>query len=279
MNNNQMDKAGEFFMIGYKRSLHEQGDYGSQHLMNDIEKLANKYRDSNNSEPGGKLLQDGLEISKASLGEDGMLTREWLMRLSTYFLLAGQRENARRVNQELIESVTKPGMSIAKNTADDLITLARLLRKRGYSQDAGKIERRLKEFESQQCGGTTSTTTVRAANRSRTDRSMADLGVVGFKFILTVGRPPTVQWVFPASPAALARLRSGDQILQIDGAQTNNLTKENIYDMLTGKPGTKVHLGMSRTNTPFDVTLTRVSVNEFQKLDPEIWRDYQRNRF
>lgn len=151
INNNQLDKAEELYIAGYKSSLHERGDYSSLRLMSDIEQFANKYRLSNDVESGAKLLQTALDMTKAELGEDGTLTRAWLMKLSSYYVLAGEHEKAKRMSQELIASVTKPGMSIAKTTSDDMTVLARLLREKGYSTEAGKIENRLKVLDYQQC--------------------------------------------------------------------------------------------------------------------------------
>ena len=60
------------------------------------------------------------------------------------------------------------------------------------------------------------------------------------------------------TPAAKAGLQPGDLIVAVDGKDTGGMTIEEVVDVLRGKPGTAVKLGISRgAKTPFEVTLTR----------------------
>ena len=60
------------------------------------------------------------------------------------------------------------------------------------------------------------------------------------------------------TPAAKAGLQPGDLIVAVDGKDTGGMTIEEVVDVLRGKPGTTVKLGISRgAKTPFEVTLTR----------------------
>jgi len=61
------------------------------------------------------------------------------------------------------------------------------------------------------------------------------------------------------TPAAKAGLQPGDLIVAVGGKDTEGMTIEEVVDVLRGKPGTAVKLGISRgAKTPFEVTLTRI---------------------
>jgi carboxyl-terminal processing protease len=61
---------------------------------------------------------------------------------------------------------------------------------------------------------------------------------------------PEVTTVFPASPAAAAKLHVGDKIAAIDNKQTMDLPVDTIMAMLSGTPGSKIKLQILRDNDP-----------------------------
>lgn len=74
--------------------------------------------------------------------------------------------------------------------------------------------------------------------------------------VLTVVQP------IPDSPAIEAGIQPDDQILQVDGTSTQDLSVEEAAAMIRGKAGTTVDLLIHRNDTaPFVVTLTRQPIN------------------
>lgn len=74
--------------------------------------------------------------------------------------------------------------------------------------------------------------------------------------VLTVVQP------IPDSPAIEAGIQPDDQILQVDGTPTQDLSVEEAAAMIRGKAGTTVDLLIHRNDTaPFVVTLTRQPIN------------------
>jgi carboxyl-terminal processing protease len=75
------------------------------------------------------------------------------------------------------------------------------------------------------------------------------------------GRWPSVEEVFPESPAARAGLAPGDLITEIGGVDTATLDQQAIVERLRGPPGTRVAITVRRASSTFGVTLTRAIVN------------------
>lgn len=105
-----------------------------------------------------------------------------------------------------------------------------------------------------------------------TQAANSGLGIIGVKFIMGFGRPPTINRVFPGTPAAEAGMRPRDVIIAVDGIPTFGLSKDEVYSMIVGKPNTEVTISFQR-NRDFQVRkLTRMDL--YQIPDPQVRRDY-----
>lgn len=102
----------------------------------------------------------------------------------------------------------------------------------------------------------------------------SEVGIVGLKFVIASGKLPEIATTFPDAPAYNAGLSAHDVITQVDGISTNGLGKEDLYQMLVGKPGTKVSITIQRGNATFVKTLTRMNSKQFSKAHPAIWNLY-----
>lgn len=98
------------------------------------------------------------------------------------------------------------------------------------------------------------------------------IGIIGVKFVLTLGRPPVINRVFPGTPSATVGLRNGDIIIAVDGVPTLGLTKEEVYQMIVGSPGTPVTVTVMRNGDYLPRTMTRMDFNDI--TDPIVRRDY-----
>jgi hypothetical protein len=86
------------------------------------------------------------------------------------------------------------------------------------------------------------------------------------------GGVPKVISPIDDTPAAHAGLQPGDLIVSVDGQSTHGMDLTKIVRTLRGSPGSQVTLSISRgTNAPFDVTLTRSTIqvqSVKSKLEP-----------
>jgi len=98
------------------------------------------------------------------------------------------------------------------------------------------------------------------------------LGIIGLKFAIYLGRTPIIYQVFPETPAAAAGLQPRDTIIAIDGIPTFGLSKNEVYNMIVGKPGTEVTLSYTHNRNFQTRTLIRMDVNAIP--DPRVRRDY-----
>ncbi|MGH9547827.1 MAG: S41 family peptidase [Terriglobales bacterium] len=115
-----------------------------------------------------------------------------------------------------------------------------------------------------------------ANNDSKLDASVeSGVGIIGVKFVLAFGRPPVINRVFPGTPAANVGLRNGDVIVAVDGVPTFGLSKEEVYQMIVGTPGTPVTLSVSRAGDFIARTMNRMDFNDL--TDPAVRRDYLLN--
>jgi S1-C subfamily serine protease len=100
----------------------------------------------------------------------------------------------------------------------------------------------------------------------------AGLGIIGLKFAVYFGRTPVIYQVFSGTPAAAAGLKPRDTIIAVDGIPTFGLSKNEVYNMIVGKPGTEVTISYTHNHDYQTRTLTRMDVNEIP--DPRVRRDY-----
>ncbi len=103
-------------------------------------------------------------------------------------------------------------------------------------------------------------------------QAQSSIGIIGVKFIATYGRPPVINEVFPNTPADRVGLRVQDVIVAVDGVPTSGLTKDEVFDLIVGTPGTQVSLSILRNGDYSAVSCTRMDINEL--IDPRIRRDY-----
>jgi hypothetical protein len=114
-----------------------------------------------------------------------------------------------------------------------------------------------------------------AKNNSMGAQVESGIGIIGVKFVMFIGRPPVINRVFPATPAAQMGLQVNDMIVAVDGVPTFGLTKEEVYDMIVGAPGSPVTLSIKRAGDYIAVTMTRMDLNDL--TDPFVRRDYMMN--
>jgi len=105
-------------------------------------------------------------------------------------------------------------------------------------------------------------------------QSVPDLGILGIKFLKENGKLPQIARVFPGTPAERSHLQKGDCITAVDGVPTVNLTKDEMYDLLVGTPGTRVRLDIQRGKTAFHTELTRMPCKIFARTRPDVWKMY-----
>ncbi|MBI2809894.1 MAG: PDZ domain-containing protein [Candidatus Melainabacteria bacterium] len=98
------------------------------------------------------------------------------------------------------------------------------------------------------------------------------IGIIGVKFVLGFGLPPTINKVFPGTPAHNAGLRDKDIIIAVDGVPTSGLTKEEVYAMIVGLPDTPVTVSVMRNGDFMPKTMNRMDFNDIP--DPDVKRDY-----
>ncbi|MBS1954673.1 MAG: PDZ domain-containing protein [Cyanobacteria bacterium SZAS-4] len=103
-------------------------------------------------------------------------------------------------------------------------------------------------------------------------QAQTGVGIIGVKFVLGMGLPPTINRVFPGTPAHNAGLRDKDIIIAVDGVPTSGLTKEEVYAMIVGLPDTPVTVSVMRNGDFLPKTMNRMDFNDIP--DPEVKRDY-----
>ncbi len=113
---------------------------------------------------------------------------------------------------------------------------------------------------------------VKDENSALKAQAESSIGIVGVKFVATLGHPPVINEVFPNTPAQQVGLRLQDMIVAVDGVPTSGLTKDEVFDLIVGTPGTQVSLSILRNGDYQVVTCTRMDINELN--DPRVRRDY-----
>jgi carboxyl-terminal processing protease len=71
---------------------------------------------------------------------------------------------------------------------------------------------------------------------------------------------PTITGTVPGSPAALAGLQAGDQIVKVGDKDMKGITADQASTLIQGPDGTKVMLTISRGGQTFPVTITRAEI-------------------
>lgn len=103
-------------------------------------------------------------------------------------------------------------------------------------------------------------------------QAQSSIGIVGVKFISTVGHAPVINLVFPGTPAQKVGFQVNDVIVAVDGVPTTGLSKDEIFDLIVGTPGTSVTISINRRGEFMPITCTRMDINEL--TDPRVRRDY-----
>jgi C-terminal processing protease CtpA/Prc len=103
-------------------------------------------------------------------------------------------------------------------------------------------------------------------------QATSGFGIIGVKFVLAPGKPPIINRVFAGTPAAKVGMRPDDAIVAVDGVPTFGLTKEEVYDLIIGSPGTTVSVSIMRDGDFHVVSCTRMDLNDIP--DPIVRKDY-----
>lgn len=124
-------------------------------------------------------------------------------------------------------------------------------------------------------GAKTATTTPLksgASNGILQSQATSGFGIIGVKFILANGNPPVINRVFTGTPADKVGMHPTDVIVAVDGVPTQGLSKEEVYDLIIGSPGTPVNVSIMSHGDFRVVTCVRMDINDI--TDPLVRRDY-----
>lgn len=143
--------------------------------------------------------------------------------------------------------------SAHKNTAD--IDIGKLKQRTAKAQVTSPLKSKITELKS-----------------NLQDTVESGIGIIGVKFMLGINRPPVINRVFAGTPASDLGLRVNDIIVAVDGIPTFGLTKEEVYNMIVGTPGTSVTISVSRHGDFLARTMNRMDFNDIK--DPRVRHDY-----
>jgi len=107
------------------------------------------------------------------------------------------------------------------------------------------------------------------------EQVQSSVGIIGVRFLLFRGHNPIINRVFPYTPAATAGVMANDAIVAVDGVPTIGLSKNEIYDLIVGTPGTSVTLSLERDGKYRVRTMKRMDLNDI--TDPFVRADYLRS--
>ncbi len=111
-----------------------------------------------------------------------------------------------------------------------------------------------------------------AANNLLNTQMQSGVGIIGVKFLLPIGHMPIINRVFPGTPAWEVGLHARDIIVAVDGVPTLGLSKEDVYNMIVGKPETEVTISIRRGADFLAKTMKRMDFNDIP--DPLVRQDY-----
>ena len=97
------------------------------------------------------------------------------------------------------------------------------------------------------------------------------IGVIGLRFVHQPGYPSYIEQVYHNSPASKVGLQPRDLIFAINGIRTDKLSSDSVYELLTGEPGTKVKIFVTRGDTMFNIELVREDLANFS---PDVQNRY-----
>jgi len=147
----QLAGAAELYSMAYAASIKEGSDEMFKLNAQNIEPLLKDYKENHDTAAGAAFLKNLLNISIKSCGPDNTFTREWLIRLSTFYLQNGDKAKGNQIYDQLAASIFKPGMTVSKENQDSLASYADLLNMSGMRLESGKIKNKLKSLEQQHC--------------------------------------------------------------------------------------------------------------------------------
>lgn len=102
-------------------------------------------------------------------------------------------------------------------------------------------------------------------------KAQTGIGVIGLRFIHQTGFSSYIEQVYPNSPASRAGIKPRDLIFAIDGMRTDYLNSDAVYQLLSGDPGSKVKIFITRGQSMFNVELVREDLANFS---PDIQNRY-----
>lgn len=147
----QFAGAAELYSMGFAASIKEVSDVNIKMNVRFIDGLLKKYKEAHDTKAGAAFLNNLLKISIKSCGPDNTFTRDWLIRLSTFYLQNGDRAKGKQTYDQLASSIFKPSMTVSKENQDSLAPYAELLNASGMRLEAGKIRNKLKSLDQQHC--------------------------------------------------------------------------------------------------------------------------------
>lgn len=90
----------------------------------------------------------------------------------------------------------------------------------------------------------------------------SDIGIVGLKFVTSVGRLPVVVRIYPSTPAAYTDIRPSDVIIGVDNVPTLGLNDMQVHSLIVGTPNTPVTIWFNRYGMVFSRTMMRMDFSQ-----------------
>ncbi len=86
-------------------------------------------------------------------------------------------------------------------------------------------------------------------------------GVVGINFTIRHQKYPLIAEIYPGTPAALAGLLPGDEVVAINQQSTRTMSLNEVDVAISDQPGDRVLFAVHRQGRVFPVTVTVASVD------------------